>query len=139
MGSVMTDIATLSERELLELAAEAAGIELKWVYSSDEYINIKNFDPWNSLRFDENAFQLMCALYIQVKFCDETEKVIVSCRIFDKGVPDSEKWVVVEADLAFDNRDSEKVRLAITRCAALVALERRKVKDAIAKAKGEEE
>jgi len=61
----------MTDRELLELAAKAAGIELKWHHShKDAYArrNGEYWAVWNPLRDDGDALRLAVKLGIDVSF-----------------------------------------------------------------------
>lgn len=69
----------MSDRELLELAAKAAGIELRW-YSHmmrngvpiwPEVAHIGD-EVWNPLTDDGDAFTLMVALRLEPRFIDNS-------------------------------------------------------------------
>jgi hypothetical protein len=71
----------MTDRELLELAAKAAGITLEyigeeWVGNSDElmpvYYEGKTYHSWSPLDDDGDAFRLACKLALVV-YCDEVE------------------------------------------------------------------
>ena len=57
---------TTTDRELLELAAKAAGIEYEWHHGCGDALHLTAPDApaiyWNPLQDDGDAFQLFCAL-----------------------------------------------------------------------------
>ncbi|AXH75202.1 MAG: hypothetical protein [Caudoviricetes sp.] len=73
-----------SDRELLELAAKAIGINVRW-HDGGYYgptMEIMECEaggsPWNPLTDDGDAFRLMLALQIDVSFWREDDSVCVS-------------------------------------------------------------
>ena len=60
----------MNDRELLELAAKAAGIELKWHHSHNDAYARRNGEywaVWNPLTDDGDALRLAVALNLQVE------------------------------------------------------------------------
>jgi hypothetical protein len=60
----------MSDRELLELAAKAAGYEWRWF--GDNFCTLRNEDlaiykPWNPLRDDGDAMRLFVKLEMELK------------------------------------------------------------------------
>ncbi|UBB15467.1 hypothetical protein [Comamonas odontotermitis] len=65
----------MTERELLDLAAKAAGIEITWEHGQDfpERVelfrgHLANYEPWNPLTDDGDALRLVVTLGIEVSY-----------------------------------------------------------------------
>ena len=63
----------MTDRELLELAAKAAGLELHWEHDRPQRIelfrgHLPNFEDWNPLTDDGDALRLAVRLHIDVCF-----------------------------------------------------------------------
>ena len=61
----------MTDRELLELAAKAAGIELHWEHDRPQRIelfrgHLPNFEDWNPLTDDGDALRLAVRLHMSV-------------------------------------------------------------------------
>ena len=60
--------AITTDRELLEMAAKAAGIEITWENSHpdperlEDFMGLNNYFPWNPLAYDGDALRLAVAL-----------------------------------------------------------------------------
>lgn len=99
----------MTDRELLELAAKAYGVELDYRRSSDVYYY---YDPktgreqWCPPDNDGQALRLAVKLGINIRFCRETDSVICSKEV------DSHQFEAVEG------MDEHGVRRAITMVAA---------------------
>ena len=126
----MTDITKLSERELLELAAEAAGHKTTLFDDDRTYLTSRKFlfDLWNPLKNDADAFRLMCDLSMSVVVSKDylgSKDYLARAVCFTDS---EERGEVVDQIVFFSELKENKSMtcLAITRCAALVALERRK-------------
>jgi hypothetical protein len=59
----------MTDKELLELAAKAAGIELKWI-SEKSYIGSPVSAHWNPIDFDGDALRLAVKLMLDI-YCHE--------------------------------------------------------------------
>jgi hypothetical protein len=121
MVAVLVKGANMADRELLELAAKAAGITAEWheefgiEYSAaNEGMWLKgerspdNSKYWNPLTVDGDAFRLACALELQIDIvgdgmCEVTSQRFMA-RIWEHDTP--------EYDTA------RALRRAITRAAA---------------------
>lgn len=55
-----------TDRELLELAAKAAGYSLSWTGPDRDVPETKERGTWSPLGFKEHAFELLCQLSMQV-------------------------------------------------------------------------
>jgi hypothetical protein len=67
----------MNDKELLELAAKAAGIELEWVDSDGNYW-LGNEVPWNPLTDDGDALRLAVKLEIDIEFWGGFDEVRTS-------------------------------------------------------------
>ena len=120
----MTDINKLPTKELLDLAAKAIGIELNWnnwdgeinTYFSKE----TGFDyTWLPHLRDGDAFRIASDLRLIVDFSSSS------------GITVKYKDYKIEVFVEVANTQTEEdyraaARLAITRCAAMVQIEREK-------------
>ncbi|MEJ5149809.1 hypothetical protein [Comamonas sp. MYb396] len=68
----------MTDRELLELAAKAAGIEITWEHGRDypERVelfrgHLANYEPWDPLNLDGDAFRLVAQLGLDIEFGNE--------------------------------------------------------------------
>jgi hypothetical protein len=72
----------VNNRELLELAAEAAGLAWEWNACSGSIEHIPKgyrfYVKWNPLLDDGDAFRLMIKLRIQIEYVDEMDSVMCS-------------------------------------------------------------
>lgn len=77
----------MSDRELLELAAKAAGVNLAWraltnMPGAAEYprsVDVHGIKSlWNPLTDDGDAFRLALKLRIQIEYVDEMDSVMCS-------------------------------------------------------------
>lgn len=66
----------MSDRELLELAAKAAGIHWQGVLR-DGGVFVHEGREWNPLRNDGDAFRLSCSLRLDISFLEGFEQIIV--------------------------------------------------------------
>jgi hypothetical protein len=103
----------VSERQMLELAAKAAGYE--WRRDIAEYRNERGIvglwiinlsTGWNPLDMSSDALRLAVKLGISIRFCRETDSVICSKDEFE----------------AVEGMDEHGVRRAITRVAVAIAI-----------------
>jgi hypothetical protein len=73
----------MADRELLELAAKAAGYEVevdhKGVFHIHEGTGPQSWRPWNPLVDDGDAFRLAARLKIQVTFFTFKDNVVSAC------------------------------------------------------------
>jgi hypothetical protein len=77
--SVQSEAVRAADRELLELAAKAAGVNAyaldgspgMWVNTSPAHVH-----SWNPLTDDGDAFRLAAGLEIHILFGDKTKKVL---------------------------------------------------------------
>jgi hypothetical protein len=102
----------MTDRELLELAAKAAGIEGRWmewhepVYGSGIVRQIGAM-TWNPLTDDGDALRLTVKLKLDIEFYEDAHKaVLVSCKVH------GEKATMIEP------MNGEGARRAIVRTAA---------------------
>ena len=58
----------MTDRELLEAAARAAGIEYGVIHDTPRRKCVDGWTPWNPLSDDGDVFALMVALRLDVKF-----------------------------------------------------------------------
>lgn len=108
-GSEMTDV------ELLELAAKAAGVEgkmrrIQGHYSKEYFIGIGK-NRWNPLESDADAFRLAVKLGIRDYFSVEIQKTCVQATAF-------EPWEHCEYEEYKDQDPCAAARRAIVRAAA---------------------
>lgn len=68
----------MSDRELLELAAKAAGIPIWWHEYGNTFCLLGNHQPWDPLTVDGDAFRLGLKLRIQIEYVDEMDSVMCS-------------------------------------------------------------
>lgn len=72
----------MSDRELLELAAKAAGVVVVWGYFGfgEEWLTedkiFGGLKPWRPLTDDGDAFRLALKLRIQIEYVDEMDSVM---------------------------------------------------------------
>lgn len=123
----MDDVTTITDRELIILAAEALGLTGKWVdfpgmeervgYQGGLYIDESGY--WNPKESREDVFSLMCLLNISSTYYAQQRTVMCSALNMSSSV------VCIE-NVADDTHDRIcATQLAITRSAALIALVRR--------------
>lgn len=76
-----------TDRELLELAAKAAGIKEKWIkdgiYIREQFCEV----PWNPLEDDVDAFLLMIQLQICIEFgyCADDAPIVMCGLLEDRA------------------------------------------------------
>jgi hypothetical protein len=95
----------MSDRELLEAAAKAAGIEIKHWIGNDPHS-----PEWNPLTDDGDALRLMVKLRLDIGF-EKLHMVSVWC-------PPLDGWVTEYSDDGMGTDIAEKTRRAIVRAAA---------------------
>jgi len=101
----------MTDRELIELAAKAAGIKEKWqkdnIYIREQFCEV----PWNPLNDDVDAFLLMIQLHICVEFgyCSDDAPIVLTGLLEDRDT-----WIQT-ANFP-DTR--KQTRLSIVRAAA---------------------
>lgn len=110
----MTD-ATMTYRELLELAAKAAGIKGRYFDYEDDFgrlIGIKDGTKraWNSVSDSGSALELAAQLNIDIDICDES----IDTWVYD---PDSLE-IIIHIDEPVTGDKMAAIRLAITKAAA---------------------
>ena len=111
----------LTDSELIELAAKAAGIEGEWHrdtnFVQERYRFVTSYNnqgmmtgfEWNPLREDDAALRLAVRLSINVMFIGN----VVRCFRSEEG------FVAVDEEIEYFFDDKQKaVRRAIVRCAA---------------------
>ena len=101
----------MTDLEMLTLAAKVAGTNILYLEEKDYFIDSSD-TYWNPLEYDEDAFRLMVALGMTVKFIDIDDKVCV--QVFNKDNIDLTLHVV-GSDRMGD------VRRAVVRFAAWLA------------------
>lgn len=110
----------MNEREMLELAAKAAGMIPKEFAGNDAFMD-GVLERWNSLQDDGDALRLAVKLRLVVHVWDDGETVSVA-----KTLPDGEDPPTTDAawfaEFAYEGERSieEATRLAITRAAAQI-------------------
>jgi hypothetical protein len=119
----------MTDRELLEKAARAAGIVGSWEIDSSsvqgrEYFNVpydnhnmlSGFE-WNPLREDGDALRLEAALLIDTRWFKNSVKA--------SALPYSGEWLAMASEVFNENSDTAKKsaakRRAIVRAAAAIA------------------
>jgi len=66
----------MTDRELLELAAKAAGLDVRWIAECQDYYEHRPhmlpgyWDKWNPLADDGDAFRLAVKLRLEPRFLD---------------------------------------------------------------------
>jgi len=103
----------MTDRELLELAAKAAGIESLWWTKDGNKLFQRNGGeqkPWNPLTDDGDALRLAVKLRLDIGF----EKL----HTVSVGVSPHGKWITEYCDDGMGADISEKTRRAIVRAAA---------------------
>ncbi len=99
-----------ADKELLELAAKAAGIEIKWDTPYKAVWDFAQVPNWNPLTDDGDALRLSITLSIDVWYNDDCYEVGTTFMVGDVGYNTEESW---------RNGDKlEATRRAITRAAA---------------------
>lgn len=68
----------MSDRELLELAAKAAGIPIWRHEYENTFCLLGNHQPWDPLTDDGDAFRLGLKLRIRIEYVDEMDSVMCS-------------------------------------------------------------
>lgn len=109
----------MKDRELLELAAKAAGIECEWDDGGSEFRHVVpfrnyiNYEPWNPLRDGEDALRLA----VMLKF---------SVTVFEDAIGVGFKYENVGRYLEFDIEGDVFLATcrAITSAAAQLQLEK---------------
>ncbi len=102
-----------SDRELLELAAKAAGVVLKWTDSGKPYTG---GEPFNPLTDDGDALRLAVNLFIDVAHDNVCGKKFVYVRSFVAGRDPVGLSEIFESEC--DRQD--RTRRAIVRAAASI-------------------
>lgn len=97
----------MNDRELLELAAKAAGIDHNQLFNS--CVNCSSLDKWNPLTDDGDALRLMVHLSITIEFGPITVASYKGC---------AEVQNMIHAHSYERNDRSQVIRRAITRAAA---------------------
>ena len=107
----------MTDRELLELAAKAAGIEKLLGFGIDSYAPYWINDPkqpepryWNPLTDDGDALRLMSSLRLDILWA-EHERSVVACNDSSDDSPVAEK-------VRFTANPAAATRRAIVRAAA---------------------
>lgn len=105
-----------TDRELLELAAKAAGIYLEWDGPPSQWVPIyyegKTYHSWNPLEDDGDALRLAVKLKISVHF--GTYKVAAEAS------PSEDFGNDIYATEGYDSDDFAATRRAIVRTAAAI-------------------
>lgn len=73
----------MTDQELLEMAAKAAGIQIEWVRNSGCYYRCEEDvgrEEWNPLADDGDAFRLMVKLGISIEFFEFIDSVTCFAR-----------------------------------------------------------
>jgi len=105
----------MTDRELLELAAKAAGIPHKWIPMLGRMMHIIDAgkcELWNPLADDGDALQLAVNLRLDIDF-EKSYMVSVWSRHLDD-------WVIERCDDDMGTDIAEKTRRAIVRAAAAI-------------------
>lgn len=104
----------MTDRELLELAAKAAGIELNWHGTEDPWWP-KTGEAWNPLTEDGDALRLAVKLKLRARFCSVLNRAIVHEEFLSPHV-----WI----EYGKDHSDAyTATRRAIVRAAAEIGRE----------------
>ena len=99
------------DKELLELAAKAAGIEYRWPAAVDQYSKVACI-PWNPLTDDGDALRLAVNLGIDGLFC-----VNFGCGVVSTEIPSNKSILLACEDM--EKQDPyAATRRAIVRAAA---------------------
>lgn len=116
----------MTDRELLEMAAKAAGITLEWDGNPDEwmpmYYESKTYCAWNPLDDDGDAFRLAVKLTIDLLFTHEDVEAVAT-QHFKKEDQEiispwsCESWTIKQQD------SYAATRRAIVRVAAEIGKE----------------
>ena len=106
----------MTDRELLELAARAAGLhEFDWV-ANDGLMNVYDSkgrqSVWNPLTDDGDAFRLAARLHLHLLHNDKTEKVLWVSAVVNKTMTHAAEEFFSETDRG------AATRRAIVRAAA---------------------
>jgi hypothetical protein len=100
----------MTDKEILELAAKAAGIEIQWPSVGDASCRrTDTWDIWNPLTDDGDALRLAVKLNIVIWECDQYDRAMAEVRY---GEARGEYWELVGED------KYSSTRRAITRAAA---------------------
>jgi hypothetical protein len=104
----------MTDRELLEAAAKAAGMDIEWQPCGWAHDNETGCE-WNPLTDDGDAFELAVKLRLDIGF-EKLYMVSVWCRPLDD-------WVIEHCDDGMGSDIAEKTRRAIVRAAAAIGKE----------------
>lgn len=99
----------MTDRELLELAAKAAGIEGWWESEYLSFINRANGTPWRPLDLNDEALSLAVRLRLNINF-EEWDGVYFACAIPHNSHQGQ--------DEVMDDYEDAATRRAIVRAAA---------------------
>ena len=102
-----------SDRELLELAAKAAGISKQWDGSLVDKLNPGKV--WSPLTDDGDAFRLLATLGLGIVFGQ-----YAPCDIYSVYINEPEGGDTLSVGVIGDNESSGVVRRAIVRAAAVI-------------------
>ena len=111
----------MTDRELLEMAAKAAGITLEWDGNPDDWMPMyyegKTYHQWNPLKDDGAALRLAVKLGIDLLFTHEDVEAVATqhARLDDQEMISPwalESWTLKQQD------HYAATRLAIVRAAA---------------------
>ena len=97
----------MTDREMLELAAKAARIDVLWHQAWNQFVFKTTYQKWNPLTDDGDALRLAVTLYFTVQVDEEDAKTYV--------VSDGGLCVAIESHTA---DPLAATRLAIVRAAA---------------------
>ena len=67
----------MTDREMLELAAKAAGIDVLWHQAWNQFVFKTTYQKWNPLTDDGDALRLTVTLYFTVQVDEEDAKTYV--------------------------------------------------------------
>jgi len=104
----------MTDRELLEAAAKAAGIDIEWQSGAWAHNNETGCE-WNPLTNSGDALELAVKLRLDIGF-EKLHMVSVWCRSVDD-------WVTEHCDDGMGSDIAEKTRRAIVRAAASIGKE----------------
>jgi hypothetical protein len=114
----------MTDKELLELAAKAAGIEVNIIQYCDgrfdnrlttQYETCSVTRDWNPLTDDGDALRLAVKLNLDIHFEPEPDgPIVVVCPDYDIDF----EWPYIFENLEGDTKAPSAVRLAIVRAAA---------------------
>ena len=118
----------VADRELLELAAKAAGVDLDWENGIARIVtlfrgHLPNYEEWNPLTDDGDAFRLAVKLKLVVHIWQDGSSTSVAKSLADGEDPpdDSNAWCSGDAHACGDI--SAATRRAIVRAAAEIGKE----------------